>query len=395
MPEGGVPRSADMVYLEFCFETCEELRYLTRAAGGEMGPGRGGGQKSGEGVGGLLARAYAPSCSAAVLFTAKGARKVSTLAWPIFDVIDRMYQFLVFTGLVEAYVVTPPLFYQDAFWGSNWVRSTERWHASRSHRPLSPPCGGAMGAGPFLHTDLRQVGTALSQSQVECLAPILASPHDSRRAILSGLSTDGEALGGVGEGGAGADGRRGNEVYRSCLSQHRVGTSDTHGGASGAGAEVPDELGPEVDIHIFVPDVFPVAYLELQQAPRTSPAPSGNEAKHPSPAAGRSSAPSRSTPQSLLEGGKAEITAEEHGEDEMGLRVVLYTESAFVDGVLLICGEWSLAAPPQQVGLPRLLYLRACIVSLCMGARSRVASPVVFTAALMHLGRACACRACF
>jgi len=352
-----------MVYLEFCFETCEELRYFTLWAGGEMGPGWEGGKERGEAGGGLLARAHAPSCSAAVLFTAKGAKKVSTLAWPIFDVIDRMYQFLVFTGLVEAYVLTPALFYQDAFWGSNWVRSTERWRARRSHRPLSPPCGGAMGAGPFLQTDLRQVGAALSQSQLECLAPLLASPPDARRAILSGLSTDKKEWGGVGEEGAGAGRGQGNEVYRACLS-HKV-TSDRHGEPPGAGAQVPGESGPEVDVHVFVPDVFPAAYLELQQAPR-------NEAKHSSPAAGRNSAHPRSSPQSQLEGGEAEITVEEEGEDEMGHRVVLYTESAFVDGVLLICGEWSLAAPPQQVRLCCLVYLSVCALSVCMCARSRV-----------------------
>jgi hypothetical protein len=83
-----IPDTADVVYLEFCFETCDQLRYRpgaypTRAAS-------------------RLARAYAPSCSAAVLFTAKGARKVGSLAWPIFDVIDRMYQYLVVTDLVEA-----------------------------------------------------------------------------------------------------------------------------------------------------------------------------------------------------------------------------------------------------------------------------------------------------
>lgn len=83
-----VPHSADAVYLEFCFETCGQLRY--KANEDITGAGR------------SLARAHAPSCSAAVLFTVKGARKVASLAWPIFDVIDRMYQHLVVSDLVEA-----------------------------------------------------------------------------------------------------------------------------------------------------------------------------------------------------------------------------------------------------------------------------------------------------
>jgi hypothetical protein len=98
-----VPVTADMLYLEFCFETCQQLRYSHRHSNRHSDrycatP--------------LLARAYAPSCSAAILFTAKGAARIAELTLPVFDVIDRMYQSLIVSGLVEAYVATPPIFYQ-------------------------------------------------------------------------------------------------------------------------------------------------------------------------------------------------------------------------------------------------------------------------------------------
>ena len=127
-----------------------------------------------------VARAHAPSCSAAVYFTAKGAARVASLALPVFDVIDRMYQYLIATRLLEAYIVTPPLFYQDKAWGSNWVRNTEAWGPLRSHSPLSPPCGGAVSAATFMQSELGQVGLALSQARLECLAPFLAATASER-----------------------------------------------------------------------------------------------------------------------------------------------------------------------------------------------------------------------
>ena len=127
-----------------------------------------------------VARAYAPSCSAAVYFTAKGAARVASLALPVFDVIDRMYQYLIATRLLEAYLVTPPLFYQDRVWGSNFVRNTEAWGRFRTHSPLSPPCGGVVSATTFVQSELGQVGLALSQARLECLAPFLAATASER-----------------------------------------------------------------------------------------------------------------------------------------------------------------------------------------------------------------------
>jgi hypothetical protein len=57
---GALPPTADILFLEYCYENCEELRF--DAGGGAAKP--------------LLARAASPGCVAAVFLTAKGAQKV-------------------------------------------------------------------------------------------------------------------------------------------------------------------------------------------------------------------------------------------------------------------------------------------------------------------------------
>jgi hypothetical protein len=64
-----------MVYLEWCYESCSNIWYNQNYPS--------------------LGRAVEPSCSAAILFTVQGARKVADLCLPIFDVIDRMYPILI------------------------------------------------------------------------------------------------------------------------------------------------------------------------------------------------------------------------------------------------------------------------------------------------------------
>ena len=50
-----------------------------------------------------------------------------------------------------------------------------------------------------------------------------------------------------------------------------------------------------------------------------------------------------------VEEGRADEEGGSGEEDTSGYRVVLYTESAFMEGVLLICGEWLLSSAPDQV----------------------------------------------
>jgi hypothetical protein len=129
-----LPPSADMIYLEYCHEKCDELAYNDHHPS--------------------LARAVRPSCSAAILFTVKGAQRIADLCWPVFDVIDRMYPNLIRTGWLEAYILTPPLFYQDGFFRSNWERTTTCQGAGRYHSPHSkndPACWEARQHARHMH----------------------------------------------------------------------------------------------------------------------------------------------------------------------------------------------------------------------------------------------------
>jgi hypothetical protein len=90
-----VPSTADMVYLEYCFESCSYSSYDSSYP--------------------RIARAFEPSCAAAIFFTAQGARKVAELCLPVFHVIDRMYPHLIRKGWLEAYLMAPSAFYQARF----------------------------------------------------------------------------------------------------------------------------------------------------------------------------------------------------------------------------------------------------------------------------------------
>ncbi|EKX48325.1 hypothetical protein GUITHDRAFT_105932 [Guillardia theta CCMP2712] len=140
------PPSSDMIYLEFCYETCANVTYSHAHP--------------------LLARAFAPSCSAAIFYSVKGAKKISQLCMPVFDVIDRMYQFLIQTRLLEAYISLPPIFVQDRFWRSNVKKNA----GSSLHAPLQPPCGGFDAARVFREVELRQEGLLLSPSAAASVA---------------------------------------------------------------------------------------------------------------------------------------------------------------------------------------------------------------------------------
>ena len=121
------PRSADMLYLESCFEDCWERKASPAFP--------------------MWSKTSGPSCSAAILFTQKGAQRVSTLAKKIFWGIDNMYRAMISAHLVEAYVISPNAFLQDGYWGSSMqrYRGRRRRYGDRSlqgvtHRPFSVLC---------------------------------------------------------------------------------------------------------------------------------------------------------------------------------------------------------------------------------------------------------------
>ena len=152
-----LPASADMVFLEFCFEDCSKADPIL--------PG--------------LSRASQPSCSAAIYFSAKGAKRVSDLCDPVNDVIDRMYPFLIRRGWLEAYLLTPPAFFQDRYFHSNMNRLgpnslQDHTHGIREGSPLCMPSSRTEQHGPqsswsalslpFEAYETRQVGLILRGS---------------------------------------------------------------------------------------------------------------------------------------------------------------------------------------------------------------------------------------
>jgi GR25 family glycosyltransferase involved in LPS biosynthesis len=70
-----LPPTADMLYLEVCYEKCDEMRVLAGRPN--------------------LLRAAFPGCSAGIVYTNKGARRLLETAMPIWDGLDVMLPALV------------------------------------------------------------------------------------------------------------------------------------------------------------------------------------------------------------------------------------------------------------------------------------------------------------
>ena len=119
-----LPPTADLLHLEMCYETCSSLRY---------------------GSSDKIARAARPGCSGAILVTRKGAARLEQLCKPIWHGIDFMLPQLIEEGLLESYVATPPIFFQDGYFGSDAgrkinVRTQEQAFGTRKHTPVTAWC---------------------------------------------------------------------------------------------------------------------------------------------------------------------------------------------------------------------------------------------------------------
>eukprot|EP00961_Rhodomonas_salina_P299165 3938700-Rhodomonas_salina.6 len=116
-----LPASADVLYLEMCYERCSQLCLSESTL--------------------RIARAVSPKCSAAILYTLHGARKFLDLAVPVWAAVDNMLPLLIERGLLEAYVATPPLLVQDRFFGSAASPGKrEVLDQPAVHWPVAPPC---------------------------------------------------------------------------------------------------------------------------------------------------------------------------------------------------------------------------------------------------------------
>ena len=84
--------------MECCFDLCEESRFHTKYP--------------------LISLAFEPHCSAGIVFSAQGARKLDRLLRPIDSTIDNMFANLCRESAVVCYKLRLPIFTQDRKWGS-------------------------------------------------------------------------------------------------------------------------------------------------------------------------------------------------------------------------------------------------------------------------------------
>ena len=95
-----LPRDADVLYVEWCFDTCQESSFNTKYP--------------------LISLADKPHCSAGVLFSTQGARKLDRLLRPIDSTIDSVFAHLCYERAIICYKLRLPIFTQNLKWGSNF-----------------------------------------------------------------------------------------------------------------------------------------------------------------------------------------------------------------------------------------------------------------------------------
>jgi hypothetical protein len=94
-----LPRNADVLYVEWCFDLCEESRFHTKYP--------------------LISLASKPHCTAGILFSTQGAIKLDRSLRPIDSTIDNMLSNLCrVSGVLLCYKLRLPIFTQDKKWGS-------------------------------------------------------------------------------------------------------------------------------------------------------------------------------------------------------------------------------------------------------------------------------------
>ena len=94
-----LPRNADVLYVECCFDLCEESRFHTKYP--------------------LISLASKPHCTAGILFSTQGAIKLDRLLRPIDSTIDNMLSNLCrVSGVLLCYKLRLPIFTQYKKCGS-------------------------------------------------------------------------------------------------------------------------------------------------------------------------------------------------------------------------------------------------------------------------------------
>ena len=164
-----LPSSADILYLEYCHEDCPEnvsADSQSSSSHADASPRASACPRP------VIARAVKPMCTAAMLFTRRGAAKIldQKMLQSFNNTLDMMYKDFIQRNVLEAFVCTPPLVLQDNFWSSSiqvsGMRSRQRGMPGRFHRPYPILCNQQDGMldGELLLTSVQQVQTDMIQS---------------------------------------------------------------------------------------------------------------------------------------------------------------------------------------------------------------------------------------
>lgn len=129
-----LPGDADMLYLEACYEDCDMVGYAeTRMH---------------------LLKASRPRCAGGIIFTRAGAYKaVDMLFQKIRGNIDRLYSQAITKGLLRAYIMNPPAFFQDDVWTSSDAGEGGDKRGGKHRVGGKPLCGQLIEDGIFSRLD--------------------------------------------------------------------------------------------------------------------------------------------------------------------------------------------------------------------------------------------------
>jgi hypothetical protein len=100
-----LPSDADALYLEWCWDECEEARFDAGSPD--------------------ISRPHEAFCAAALLYSPQGLHKVLKLVVPVYSVMDDMISGACVSGKLNCYKLRRPVYVQDLIWGSRLDKEKE------------------------------------------------------------------------------------------------------------------------------------------------------------------------------------------------------------------------------------------------------------------------------
>ena len=118
----GLPTDADTLHMEYCFEACGEALFSPRNL--------------------WASTAHQPFCSAGILFSSQGLRRLNRSLFPIQTAMDDLIAESCLTGRLNCFKLRKPAFAQDAYWASGITpavlqyKEQAAWHQLHWDVPL-------------------------------------------------------------------------------------------------------------------------------------------------------------------------------------------------------------------------------------------------------------------